>query len=410
MATKTNKDTGIFQLDNGCWGYRYVVKIDGKAKERKKVRDEFGNPFKTKTSAVKARQQSIMNDKINATVAPQVKIKRKTVIEVYNEYCEFGRSGKAYATIKKQDSLWNNHIKAKFGKKYVDKITVAEINDYLSQLYYVEDRAYSYTESFLKMFYLIFGQAYSRNYLSAEQYDKLCKNKDTKIRMPKMKVDEETDIVTFSDEQMLTLSEYFKGTNAETAFMLGKYCGLRINECYGLKWSNIDFKQGVIKIDRQMQYQDGIIKLVPLKTRNAKREIIMATPLKQYLTKLKKLRDKVADELSEQREQNQTFISDLNSKQKISSLELVNSLNDGKIQTVNSMKYHSQKIKAQLDIVFRYHYLRHTYGTRLALLNTPMHILCNQMGHASGNVTQKYYLGFSKQGVDLLKSNLDSIK
>ena len=158
-----------------------------------------------------------------------------------------------------------------------------------------------------------------------------------------------------------------------------------------------------------MQYQDGIIKLVSLKTRNAKRDIIMATPLKKYLLQLKKHRDKVAVELSEQREQNQTFLTDMG-KEKISSLELVNSLDNGKIQTVNSMKYHTKKIKAQYDISFKYHYLRHTYGTRLALLNTPMHILCNQMGHASGNVTQKYYLGFSKGGVEVLKANLDSLK
>ncbi len=51
-------------------------------------------------------------------------------------------------------------------------------------------------------------------------------------------------------------------------------------------------------------------------------------------------------------------------KEKISSLELVNSLDEGKIQTVNSMKYH----------------------------------------------TQKYYLGNSKQGVDILRANLDSMK
>ena len=77
------------------------------------------------------------------------------------------------------------------------------------------------------------------------------------------------------------------------------------------------------------------------------------------------------------------------------------------IQTVNSMKYHTQKIKAQHGIIFKYHYLRHTYGTRLAMLNTPMHILCNQMGHASGNVTQKYYLGNSKEGLDILRNNLN---
>ena len=332
-------DTGVFQLDNGYWGYRYAIRIDGKSRESKKVKDEFGNPFKTKSSAVKARQQAIMNEKINAA-APQLKRPRKKVSEVYDEYCEFGRAGKAYATIVKQDSLWNNHIKTKFGKRYVDDISVAEINDYLAELYYTQNRAYSYTESFLKIFYLIFGQAYSRNYLNAEQYDKLCKNKDTKIHMPKMKIDEDTDIVTFSDEQMITLSEYFKDTNAETAFMLGKYCGLRINECYGLKWCNVDFDNDIIKIDRQMQYQNGVIKLVSLKTRNARRDIVMATPLKEYLLSLKRHRDKIMVELTEQREQNQTMLSDMG-KETISSLELVNSLDEGKIQTVNSMKYHT---------------------------------------------------------------------
>ena len=128
-------DTGVYQLDNGCWAYRYKINIDGTLKEKRRRTDELGKPFKTKASAIKARQQAIINEKVNATAPSQVKIKRKTVAEVYNEYCEFGRAGKAYATIKKQDSLWNNHIKAKFGKRYVDDITVAEINDYLSELY-----------------------------------------------------------------------------------------------------------------------------------------------------------------------------------------------------------------------------------------------------------------------------------
>ena len=399
-------ETGVFQLNNGYWGLRYAIVVNGKRVERKRYVDEVGNPYKTKTAASKARQAMIERERNQQK--PVDKVIRKTAIQVYDEYCENGRTGKAYATIKKQDSLWVNHIKDKFGKRYIDEITVAEVNDYLAELYYTDNRAYSYTESFLKMFYLIFGQAYSRNYLSAEQYDKLCKNKDTKIHMPKMKVDEDTDIVTFSDEQMMILSEYFRGTNAETAFMLGKYCGLRINECYGLKWCNVDLEHGIIRIDRQMQYQQGVIKLVSLKTRNARREIVMAEPLKVYLLQVKQRRDEVAMSLSEQREQNQTFLMDMG-KHKISSLELVNSLDEGKIQTVNSMKYHTQKIKAQHGIIFKYHYLRHTYGTRLAMLNTPMHILCNQMGHASGNVTQKYYLGNSKEGLEILRNNLNQM-
>ena len=70
------------------------------------------------------------------------------------------------------------------------------------------------------------------------------------------------------------------------------------------------------------------------------------------------------------------------------------------------MKYHSRTIKTALKIDFKYHYLRHTYGTRLAELNTPTHILCNQMGHASGKVTERYYLAVSQSGIDILVRNL----
>lgn len=400
--------TGVYQLDNGYWGYRFILTVNGKKKAQKRVKDGSGNPYKTKRQAARARELAIAQERAKSLLPAEKKIIKKTVAEVYQEYCENGRSGKAYTTIKKQDSLWNNHLEKRFGKRYVNDITVAEIQDYLEELYYIDNRAYSYTESFLKMFYLIFGQAYSRNYLDVDSYHKLCVNKDSKIHMPKQKIDEDTDIAYFNTEEIARLDDYFKGTNAETAYLLGKYCGLRINECYGLKWSNIDMKNGIIIIDRQMQYQDGLIKLVSPKTRNAKRKIYMCGNLKRYLKKLMRQQDDYKEELSLQRQQNQTFIQDLDGQQ-ISSLELVNSLPNGKIQTVNSMKYHSRTLQNEYDISFKYHYLRHTYGTRLAELNTPEHLLCNQMGHSNSQVTHKYYIAISEKGVDALLTNLEKM-
>lgn len=399
---------GVYQLDNGYWGYRFVLTVNGKKKAQKRVKDELGNPYKTQKQAAKARSIALAQEQAKIQLPPQKQITRQTVAEVYQEYCEKGRSGKAYATIKKQDSLWNNHIKDRFGKRYIDEITVAEIQDYLEELYYTDNRAYSYTESFLKMFYLIFGQAYSRNYIDVDSYNKLCVNKDTKIHMPKLKIDDDLDIVSFDDKEIEQLDSYFSGTNAETAYMLGKYCGLRINECYGLKWSNVDLKSGTITIDRQMQYQNGLIKLVSLKTRNAKRKIYMCSKLKDYLKKLKRQQEQDKKVLALQRQQNQTFIQDLNGEM-ISSLELVNSLPNGKIQTVNSMKYHSRTLQGEHNISFKYHYLRHTYGTNLAALNTPEYLLCNQMGHANSNVTHKYYVAISERGVDELLKNLEKM-
>lgn len=400
------KHAGVFQLENGFWGYRYTYTENGKRKDVKRKTDKYGNPFKTERAAVIARDEEKFRHKLTERERPT---RRVTFAEVYEEYCYSGRSGKAYGTIRKQDSLWNNHLKEKFGKRPLDTVSVAEINDYLATLYYTEGRAYKYVESFLKMFYLIFGQAYSRNYIDVDSYNKLCVNKDCRIQMPKMKIDEDLDIVAYDKEQTALLDIYFKDTNAQTAFLLGCYCGLRINECYGLKWENIDVEKGVIHIDRQMQYQNGLIKLVSLKTRNARRTVYLSNRLIDYFNELKRQNDTNQKELKAQRKQNQKFIEDIDGK-KISSLELVNTLPNGKIQTVNSMKYHSRTIKSRFGIDFKFHHLRHTYGTRLAEINTPTHLLCNQMGHASGKVTERYYLAVSKSGIDILTQNLNKIQ
>ena len=282
--TKRN-NAGVYQKTNGFWEYRFTIVVDGQQISRKKSTDEFENKLKTKSEAIRAREAAIF--KARTEREHQREIKRKKVKEVFQEYCEKGRNGKAYNTILKQDSLWKNHIKERFGDRFIDEISVAEIDDYLSELYYIDGLSFRYVESFLKMFYLIFGQAYSRNYLDVDTYNKLCLNKGTKISMPKMKTEDDTDIIAFSYEELSLLDEYFKGSNAETAYLLGRYCGLRINETFGLKWDNVDIENGTITIDRQMQYQEGLIKLVSLKTRNARRKIYMCNRLKNYFTKLK---------------------------------------------------------------------------------------------------------------------------
>lgn len=398
-------DAGVFQLESGLWAFRYTFTRNGKRISKQGSKDENGCPLKTKREAIKARQIAVDNEQNARKPKPTV---RKTVAEVYQEYCEKGRSGKAYNTIRKQESLWVNHLCAAFGKRYIDEISAAEVVDYLTELYYNRGLSYRYVESFLKMFYLIFGQAYSRNYLAVDNYNKLCTNKDTRIHMPKLKNDDDIDIVAFSREELVILDDYFRGTNAETAYMLGRFCGLRINECFGLKWENVDVEGGTILIDRQMQYQDGLIKLVPLKTHNARRTIYMCNKLKAYFQELARRRSEDEIQFAALREQNRRQIEDLGGKQ-IFSTELVNCLPNGKIQTVNSMKYHTREIKARFHIDFKYHHLRHTYGTLMAEMNTPTHLLCNQMGHGNIQVTQRYYIAVSKSGVNILQGNLNML-
>lgn len=404
MANKC--ENGIFQTDAGTWAYRFSLIIEGRRVSRKKTTDEYGNKLTSKRAAEKARTAAIKKEYDDAR--RNKTIVRKTMKEVFEEYCEHGRGDRAYQTIRKQDSLWNNHICPRFGNRFVDDFSVAEINDYLTELYYIEGFSYQYTESFLKMFYLIFGQAYSRNHIEVDVYNKLCVNKDIRIRMPKIKTEDDTDIVAFSKSELAVLDDYFKDKNTETAYLLGRYCGLRINECFGLKWDNVDIENGTITIDRQMQYQEGLIKLVAPKTRNSKRTVYMNTVLKEHFRSLAAKRKDDEVRLAALRQQNRRQIEDIDGST-IYSTDLVNCLSIGRIQTVNSFKYPSREIKSKLGINFKFHYLRHTYGTLMAEMNTPQHLLCSQMGHGNIHITQRYYLAISQTGIEVLQSNIDKL-
>ena len=402
----SKKDVGVFQMKNGCWAYRFKMIVEGQEISRRKTTDEQGNKLNNKTEAIKARDAAM--EAARTERERKKEISRRTIKEVFEEYRGKGCTGKAYKTLLKQDSLWKNHFCERWGKRYVDDISVAEINDYLSELYYEQEYAFRYVESFLKMFYLVFGQAYSRNYLDIDTYNKICKNKSTKIHMPKLRVDDDTDIVAFSRAELAVLDQYFEGTNAETAYLLGRYCGLRINETFGLKWDHVDLDAGTIFIDRQQQYQNSLIKLVNPKTRYAKRTVYLCNKIWEHLKAKRKKEQENAEKFAAIRAQKQRYIEDLDGSM-ISCCELVNCLPDGTIQTVNSMKYPSRELKSCYGINFKYHYLRHTYGTLMAEQNTPTHLLCDQMGHGNIHVTQRYYLAVSETGVEVLKNNLNQL-
>ena len=141
MATKN----GVYQLDNGFWAYRFSIIIDGKRISRKKTTDEYGNKLNTQAAAAKARAAAITAAHVEMKRGK--KISRRTVKEIFEEYRKEGCTGKAYQTLKKQDSLWRNHFCGRWGSRYIDDISVAEINDYLADLYYEQEYSFRYVGS-----------------------------------------------------------------------------------------------------------------------------------------------------------------------------------------------------------------------------------------------------------------------
>ena len=106
------RDTGVFKLENGCWAYRFTVKVDGVTITKRKTVDDSGQKFRTKTCAIKARAAALQE-----AITERKKKRpsyRHTIKEVFEEFCENGRNDRAYQTIRKQDSLWRNHLCERF--------------------------------------------------------------------------------------------------------------------------------------------------------------------------------------------------------------------------------------------------------------------------------------------------------
>lgn len=59
---------------------------------------------------------------------------------------------------------------------------------------------------------------------------------------------EKPDITIPTEEHMISLFRETKGTEIEIPVLLGAVAGMRLSEIVGLKWENIDFKKGTIKV------------------------------------------------------------------------------------------------------------------------------------------------------------------
>ena len=134
----------------------------------------------------------------------------------------------------------------------------------------------------------------------------------------------------------------------------------------------------------------------------------MCDKLKEHLWQKYQQREKDLKKYEKVIVQKRRMLTDLDGSL-IYSTEMVNCKPRGQLLHIGSLKYAARDLKKNYGIHFKYHVLRHTYGTMMAELNTPQHLLCNQMGHAHIHVTQAYYLAVTKGGIDVLQNNLNQL-
>ena len=175
---------------------------------------------------------------------------------------------------------------------------------------------------------------------------------------------EHREMQTIPEEQLQAFLAEAKATGVYEMYYIELATGLRRGELLGLKWQDIDWKNGNIKVRRQIARVDGQIVEAPLKTKNSYRTVTISP---QAIEVLKQQRAKTHDQY------------------------VFPSPNGGPISpdSVNNML---KRVLARAGIPqVRFHDLRHTFAT-IALQNgVDIKTVSGMLGHFSAGFTLDTY-------------------
>ena len=175
---------------------------------------------------------------------------------------------------------------------------------------------------------------------------------------------EHREMQTIPEEQLQAFLAEAKATGVYEMYYIELATGLRRGELLGLKWQDIDWKNAIIKVRRQIARVDDQIVEAPLKTKNSYRTVTISP---QAIEVLKQQKAKTHDQY------------------------VFPSPNGGPISpdSVNNML---KRVLARAGIPkVRFHDLRHTFAT-IALQNgVDIKTVSGMLGHFSAGFTLDTY-------------------
>ncbi|MGN1384031.1 MAG: tyrosine recombinase XerC [Clostridia bacterium] len=196
-----------------------------------------------------------------------------------------------------------------------------------------------------------------------------------KARKPKRK--------SYDDEQTKILLENLEllpseDTKYKVAIILTVFTGVRLGELMGLEWTDVDFKNGIISINRSSQYLSdmGVFTKVP-KTESSIREI--AIP--EFIISL-------LEEYKLWYEEQKSIYGELWTNSDRLFVQA-----DGKPMHPSTISKWFVKYVGQIGLpVINFHGLRHTNASLLVAQNIDIAVISARLGHAQISTTLDFYV------------------
>ena len=264
---RANGEGNIRKRKDGRWEGRYTVGHDpetGKAI----IKNVLG-----KTQAeVKEKLKTAIEENVGIDYGKAKSFTVGSWLEVWME--NYARIKLRPSTFKTSQGFLRNHIKPQIGSIPLAELTSLDLQKFYKHLLEggrvdrieAKKKPKGLAPKTVRNIHQMICSAYN---LAMEQ--KLVnKNPTQGCALPKV---EHKEMKTLSADQLSAFFREAKETGVYELYYLDLATGLRRGELLGLKWTDMDFNRGVLKIQRAISRQNGRVEVAPLKTKNAYRTL-----------------------------------------------------------------------------------------------------------------------------------------
>lgn len=187
-------------------------------------------------------------------------------------------------------------------------------------------------------------------------------------------------------------------------FTILAYTGMRLGEIHALKWSDIDYENSQINITKTIDLHKGVelFELTPPKTKESNRKVDISDNVIKIIKKQEAALNRYKMLRRDEFKNHDFMFVNTGSK-------------PGYPLAKDLSQIHFKKIlsKAQLDLHYSPHSLRHTYTSLMAEANVSLPVIQRLLGHASSIITERVYLHVTKnkkkEAIDKLDELLGDI-
>ena len=264
---RANGEGNIRKRKDGRWEGRYTVGHDpetGKAI----IKNVLG---KTQTE-VKEKLKKAIEENVGIDYG---KAKTYTVgswLEVWME--NYAKVKLRPSTFKTSQGFLKNHIKPQIGSIPLAGLTSLDLQRFYKHLLdggrvdriEAKKKPKGLAPKTVRNIHQMIGSAYN---LAMEQH-LVTKNPTQGCALPKV---EHKEMKTLTADQLSAFFHEARGSGVYELYYLDLATGLRRGELLGLKWTDVDFQRGALKIQRAISRQNGKVVEAPLKTKNAYRTL-----------------------------------------------------------------------------------------------------------------------------------------